>query len=192
VARRARDPRLSALILVNIPLFILPGQVVMNYLTRRGSTLVHYINRLFSIDGLKKLLGGRVDVLNILRSQVTEARLRTTAKVQDVAARVGMADKRTPVQRMMGDLSARGVRTLFLFSEGQSEIDAFAHEFGDKGQGLAPFPGAEVHVIERMDHDMSQAPGRKAGQALMVKFVAPQRGPSGFADQTQPTGAALA
>jgi hypothetical protein len=164
----------------------------MDYLTRRGSTLGHYIKRLFSVAGLKKLLGGRVNVLNILRSQVTEARMRTTAKVQDVAARVGMADKRTPVQRMLGDLSARGVRTLFLFSEGQSEIDAFAHEFGDKGESLAHFPGAEVHVIEHMDHDMSQAPGRKVGQALMVKFVAPPRGPSGFADQTQPTGAQLA
>lgn len=186
------DVRISALLLVNIPLFILPGQVVMNYLTRRGSTMAHYARRLFSIQGLKKLLGGRVDVLNILRSQVTEARLRTSAKVQDVAARVGMADKRTPVQRMMGDLTARGVRTLFLFSEGQSEIAAFAHEFGDKGQGLAAFPGAEVHVIEHMDHDMSQAPGREVGQALMVEFVAPQREPNGLADRTQPSGAALA
>ena len=32
------EPRLSALLLVNIPLFTLPGQVVMNYLTYRGST----------------------------------------------------------------------------------------------------------------------------------------------------------
>jgi pimeloyl-ACP methyl ester carboxylesterase len=189
------DPRVTALILVNIPLFTLPGQVVMDYLTRRGSTLKHYLGRLFSIQGVLKLLTGRVNVLNILRSQVTEAKMRTAAKVQDVAAKVGMADRRTTVQRMMGDLTARGVRTLFLFSEGQSEIDAFAHEFGQKGEGLANFPGAEVHVIDHMDHDMSHAPGRKAGQALMVKFVAPQRPPTAFADQTQPThpsGAALA
>ena len=189
------DPRISALILVNIPLFILPGQVVMNYLTRRGSTLGHYFKRLFSVAGLKKLMAGRVDLVNILRSQVTEAKLRTSAKVQDVAAKVGMADQRTAVQRMMGDLAARGVRTLFLFSEGQSEIAAFAHEFGDKGEGLAAYPGAEVHVIDHMDHDMSHAPGRKVGQALMVKFVARPHEPGGLADQTQsthPTGAALA
>jgi len=30
-----------------------------------------------------------------------------------------------------------------------------------------------MHVIEDMDHDMSQAPGRAVGQALMVKFMAP-------------------
>ena len=84
------------------------------------------------------------------------------------------------------------MRTLFLFSEGQSEIAAFAHEFGQKGEGLANFPGAELHVIEHMDHDMSQAPGRKVGQALMVKFAARQREPNGFADRTQPSGAALA
>lgn len=191
------DVRIQSLILVNIPLFTLPGQVVMDYLARRGSTLGYYVKRLFSAAGVKKLAAGRVNVLNILRSQVTEARMRTTAKVQDVAARVGMADKRTTVQRMMGDLAARGVRTLFLFSEGRSEIDAFAHEFGDHGEGLAAFPGAEMHVIEQMDHDMSLAPGRKVGQALMVTFLAPQRdrGPGGLADEAQPahpTGAALA
>ena len=146
-------------------------------LIEAGHALVAYDTRSEAVDRLVAL----------------GAKAATSPK--DVADKVGMADKRTTVQRMMGDLSARGVRTLFLFSEGQSEIDAFAHEFGQKGEGLAPFPGAEVHVIDRMDHDMSHAPGRKVGQALMVKFVAPQRPPTAFADQTQPThpsGAALA
>jgi hypothetical protein len=166
------EPRLSALLLVNIPLFTLPGQVVMNYLTYRGSTLAHYIERLFSIDGLKKLIGGRVDIVNILRGQIAQAKVRTAAKVQDVASKVGMADKRTPAHRMMAELSARGVRTLFLFSEGQSEIDAFAQEFGSHGEGLASYPGMEMRVIQHMDHDMSHAPGRQVGQRLMVDFVA--------------------
>ena len=168
------EPRLSALLLVNIPLFTLPGQVVMNYLTYRGSTLAHYIERLFSIDGLKKLVSGRVDLANILRGQIAQAKVRTAAKVQDVASRVGMADRRTPAHRMMAELSARGVRTLFLFSEGQSEIDAFAQEFGGRGEGLASYPGAEMQVIQHMDHDMSHAPGRKIGHGLMVDFVAPR------------------
>ena len=56
--------------LVNIPLFTLPGQVVMNYLTYRGSTLAHYVERMFSIDGLKRLIGGKVDLMNIIRGQL--------------------------------------------------------------------------------------------------------------------------
>lgn len=186
------DPRVSDLLLVNIPLFSLPGQVVMNYLNYRGSSLAHYIKRLFSIDGLTKLLGGKVDVFNILRGQMTQTKLRASATVQDLASRVGIADKRTVAHRAMADLSARGVRTMFLFSAGQSEIDAFATEFGKHGEGLASYPGTEMHVIEHMDHDMSQAPGRKVGQTMMVKFVAPQRASTGLADQAQPSGAALA
>ncbi len=166
------EPRITALLLVNIPLFTLPGQVVMNYLTYRGSTLAHYVQRLFSIDGVRKLFSGRVDLRNILRGQIAQAKVRTAAKVQDVASKVGMADRLTPAHRMMAELSARGVRTLFLFSEGQSEIDAFAQEFGSQGEGLASYPGAEMRVIQHMDHDMSHAPGRKIGQALMVDFVA--------------------
>ncbi len=166
------EPRLSALMLVNIPLFTLPGQVVMNYLTYRGSTLAHYVERMFSLDGLKRLIGGKVDLMNIIRGQLAQARVRTSAKVQNVAAKVGMADRLTPAQRMIAELSARGVRTLFLFSEGQSEIDAFAQEFGAAGEGLASYPGTEMRVIEHMDHDMSHAPGRKVGQGLMVDFIA--------------------
>jgi pimeloyl-ACP methyl ester carboxylesterase len=185
------DPRVNALLLVNIPLFSLPGQVVLNYLTYRGSTLAHYINRLFSLNGLKRLLSGKVDLANILRGQITQVQLRATAKVQDVASKVGMADRRSIAHRAMAELSARSVRTLFLFSAGQGEIDAFAQEFGTHGEGLQSYPGAEMHVIEHMDHDMSLASGRKIGQALMVDFVAPRTGRAGIADNAPPPSAAL-
>ena len=166
------DPRVSTLLLVNIPLFSLPGEV-MEYLTHRSQSFAHYIGRMTSLDGLKRLFTGRVNVLRILRGQVDHVRMRTAETVQGLASKVGVADRRTPARRAMADLSARGVRTLFLFSAGQGEIDAFAREFGPAGQGLAGYPGAEMHVIEDMDHDMSQAPGRAVGQALMVKFMAP-------------------
>ncbi len=165
------DARVSTLLLVNIPLFSLPGEV-MEYLTQRGQSFAHYIGRLLSFDGWRKLLTGRVNVLRILRGQVTQVRVRTSETMHELAGKVGVADRRTPARRAMADLATRGVRTLFLFSAGQGEIDAFAREFGSTGQGLAAYPGAEMHVIDNMDHDMSQAPGRTVGQALMVKFMA--------------------
>lgn len=165
------DSRISSLMLVNIPLFSLPSEV-FDYLTYRGATIVHYIHRLFSFEGLHKLLAGKVDVLSIMRGQVAQAQVRASATVQGIAGKIGIADRRTPGRRAMAALSDRGVRTMFLFSAGQSEIDAFAREFGRAGEGLANYPGAEMHVIDSMDHDMSQAPGRKVGQALMVEFMA--------------------
>ncbi|MBS0539470.1 MAG: alpha/beta hydrolase [Proteobacteria bacterium] len=166
------DPRVSTLLLVNIPLFSLPGEV-MEFLTHRTNSFVHYFNRLTSLDGLKRLFTGKVNVLRILRGQVDQVRMHASETVQGIATKVGGADRRTPARRAMADLSARGVRTLFLFSAGQGEIDAFAREFGPAGEGLAGYPGAVMHVIENMDHDMSQAPGRAVGQALMVNFMAP-------------------
>jgi hypothetical protein len=186
------DPRVNALLLVNIPLFSLPGQVVLNYLTYRGSTLAHYVRRFFSLGGLKRLLAGKVDLANIVRGQITQAQLRATAKVQDVASKVGMANKGTIAHRAMAELAARSVRTMFLFSAGQGEIDAFAQEFGRNGEGLAPYPGSEMHVIESMDHDMSLAPGREIGHALMVKFVIEPEVPPDVADRAHPSDAALA
>ena len=111
--------------------------MVLNYLTYRGSTLAHYVGRLFSFTGLKRLMSGKVDLANIVRGQITQAQLRASAKVQDVASKVGMADKRSVAHRAMAELSARAVRTMFLFSAGQGEIDAFAQEFGANGRGAA-------------------------------------------------------
>ncbi len=186
------DPRIGALLLVNIPLFSLPGQVVLNYLTYRGSTLGHYVGRVFSLNGLKRLISGKVDLANIVRGQITQAQLRASATVQDVASKVGMADKGSVAHRAMAELSARGVRSMFLFSAGQGEINAFAQEFGANGEGLEAYPGAEMHVIDGMDHDMSHASGRAAGHALMVKFVVEQIATTGLADRPHPSGAALA
>jgi pimeloyl-ACP methyl ester carboxylesterase len=186
------DPRVNALLLVNIPLFTLPGQEVMNYLTYRGSTLAHYVRRLFSLSGLMRLITGRVRLGNIVRTQITQAQVRAQAKVQDVASKVGMADRRSIANRAMAELSARSVRTLFLFSEGQGEIDAFAQEFGAQGEGLKSYPGSEMHIIEHMDHDMTQQPGRSVGQALMVNFVAPRSEPVPVVDHVPPAAAARA
>jgi pimeloyl-ACP methyl ester carboxylesterase len=186
------DPRISALLLVNIPLFSLPGQEVMDFLAYRDSKLSHYVSRLFSLSGLKRLVSGKVKLGNIVRSQITQAQIAASAKVQGVASKVGMAQKGTVAHRTMAELSARGVRTLFLFSTGQSEIDAFAREFGNDGAGLQSYPGAEMHVIEHMDHDMSQAPGRAVGQALMISFLAPQTPPATVVEDLHPPHAAAA
>ena len=114
--------------------------------------------------------------MNILRGQIAQAKVRTAAKVQrDVASKVGMADKLTPAHRMMAELSARGVRTLFLFSEGQSEIDAFAQEFGNDGEGLASYPGGGGNAGDPAHgsrHEPRAGPPGRPGADGRVRVVA--------------------
>jgi len=188
------DPRISALMLVNIPLFSLTGEV-LDYLQWRGSSLAHYAGRLLSLSGWKTLLSGRVNVMSILRGQMTQAQVRAQAEMQNIASKVGLADEPSVAHHAMAELSARGVRTLFLFSPGQAEIDAFAREFGAAGEKLAAYPGAQMQIVPGMDHDMAGAAGRRLAQAGMVEFVTAKPSPAGqlAADhQRQPHGAALA
>jgi hypothetical protein len=72
----------------------------------------------------------------------------------------------------MADLSARGVRTLFLLSPGAGDVDAFAREFGPAGEGLAGFRGAAMRIIDVMDHDLVRSAGREIAVKAMVDFAA--------------------
>lgn len=164
------DPRISALLLVNIPLFSLTGEV-LDYLQWRGSSLAHYAGRLLTVSGWRSLLGGKVNVSSILRGQFAQVQVRVSARMHGLAGKFGLVERQTVAHRAMATLSARGVRTLFLFSPGQSEIDAFAQEFGRRGEKLAAYPGAEMEIVPNMDHDMGGAAGRRLAQARMVEFM---------------------
>jgi hypothetical protein len=79
----------------------------------------------------------------------------------------------------MATLSKRGARTLYLFSTGPEDIEAFAAEFGPDGAGLAAYPGAEMRVVPGMDHSLTITSGRVPAEAMMAEFVMAGRKGSG-------------
>ncbi len=71
----------------------------------------------------------------------------------------------------MATLAKRGVRTLFVFSAADADSEAFVVEFGRAGEGLAPFPGAEMKVVPGMDHGLMKARERAIAETLMTDFA---------------------
>jgi hypothetical protein len=165
------DSRISALMMVNLPLFSLTDDVI-DYLRWRNYLLRRYVHKFFVVGGWKLLWNGKVDVSSILRGLVVRAQVRASAMVRNFGSKVGFAGESAPAHHIMATLSARGVRMLFLFSPGQPEIDAFSQEFGRGGEKLAAYPGAEMHVVPGMDHGMAAASGRRLVQAHMLEFMA--------------------
>jgi hypothetical protein len=82
----------------------------------------------------------------------------------------------------MATLSKRGARTLYLFSTGPEDIEAFAAEFGADGAGLAAYSGAEMRVVPGMDHSLTITSGRVPAEAMMAEFVLAGRKGSEGAD----------
>lgn len=165
------DERISTLMLVNIPLFKLPGLDVKGYLDQRWLPPLHYVRRLMSADRWRAMLQGEVDLVKAARGQFVHRPAHAIDRATSAVRRIGVVREPSFARRSMATLSRRGVRTLFLFSPGAGESDIFAREFGQDGEGLDAFPGAALEVVPELDHGMMKAVQRQRAEASMIHFL---------------------
>jgi hypothetical protein len=97
---------------------------------------------------------------------------------------IGLVSIDSVAHRAMAVLSQRGVRTLYLFSSGTQDLEAFAAEFGSDGAGLMPYPGTEMRIVPAIDRSLPLSTGHAPSQAIAVEFVLAGRStsPSGGED----------
>ncbi|MFO1160714.1 MAG: hypothetical protein U1E60_17880 [Reyranellaceae bacterium] len=166
------DDRISALMLVNIPLFTLPGRDVQGYLDQRWLPPLHYVRRLMSVERWRAVLHGEVDLAKAARGQFVHVPAHAIGRATSVVRRLG---RESFARRSMATLSRRGVRTLFVFSPAAGESEMFAREFGHDGEGLDDFPGAALEVVPDLDHGMMKAAQRQRAEASMIRFLQASR-----------------
>ncbi len=171
------DRRITTLLLVNIPLFTLPGGNVLGYLERRSLSPLHYLRKLALRENWVALFQGKLGVAATLRAQYTNALTRLRSKAHGLARWLRLVPVQNFAGRALETLAGRGARTLFVFSPGEAEIEAFAREFGRTGDGLRSFNEVAVRIIPGMDHDLSKVSGRYTAETFMVEFVAEHRPP---------------
>ncbi len=171
------EPRITTLLLVNIPLFTLPGGNVLGYLERRNLSPRHYLGKLARRENWVALFHGKLGVAATLRAQYTNVLTRLRSRAHGLARWLHLVPVQNFAGRALGTLSKRGARTLFVFSPGEAEIEAFAREFGRTGDGLRSFNEVAVRIIPGMDHDLSKVSGRYTAETFMIEFVAEHRPP---------------
>ena len=164
------EPRINAVLVVNLPFFTLPAGSVLGYLEQKDRSPGEYLAKLLRPRTWATLASGKVDYYGIFVGQLGRLRARIKARLLGLARRVGLLREQSFAKQAMTALAKRGTTTLFLFSPGEEAEGAFAVEFGPTGDGLAAHKGATVHVIPGMDHHLTAAPGRVAAEALMVDY----------------------
>ena len=182
------EPRLTSLMLINLPLFTVPLSDALAQLEQRGLSARFYLGRLLRPSAWAHLLGGKSNLPALKRAGVFHLRRHTIGRLQGLAQRLGLAASQSFAHRAMADLSRRGVRTLYLFSDGETDIEAFAAEFGADGAGLKAYRGAAMHIVPGMDHSLTITAGRVPAETMMVEFAVAGR-PS--ETTTQGDGSAL-
>jgi dienelactone hydrolase len=164
------EPRIGAVLVVNLPFFALPGGSVLGYLEQKGRSPGEYLAKLLRPQTWKTLASGKVDYRGIFAGQLGRMRALSKGKALAVARRLGLWREQTFAQQSLSNLTRRGARILFLFSPGEEAQGAFALEFGPTGAGLAALQGASMKVVPGMDHDLTAPFARRDAEALMVDF----------------------
>jgi pimeloyl-ACP methyl ester carboxylesterase len=170
------DPRVSSLMMVNIPLFTLPNVDTLGHLEQRWQSPWHYALKVFNRSSWVHLLRGDRDLGLALRTQFLHAPARLLRRLGSLARRLGLLPNRSFAWNSMAALSKRGVRTLFVFSDGNAEREAFAHEFGQAGEQLATFGRTEMKIVPGMDHGLMKARERSVAEALITEFAITGKG----------------
>jgi alpha-beta hydrolase superfamily lysophospholipase len=171
----AVDPRLSSLVLINLPLFTVPTTNVLGQLEQRGRSASEYLGKLTRPGSWGNLLRGRSNLAALTRGVAFHLQTNTIGLLTRALRRVGLLSEQSFAHRAMATLSKRGARTLYLFSTGPEDIEAFAAEFGADGAGLAASPGAEMRVVPGMDHSLTITSGRVPAETMMIEFVVAAR-----------------
>ena len=177
------EPRLSAVMPINLPLFTVPVANALGQLEQRGRSARFYLAKMLRPSAWRHLLGGESDVPMLKRAALFHLRRHTVERARNVAQRLGLVSTQSFAHRAMAEFARRGVRTLYLFSDGEQDIEAFAAEFGADGAGLRRYRGAEMRIVPGMDHSLTITAGRVPAEAMMVEFVAAGR-PAEAAPQT--------
>jgi alpha-beta hydrolase superfamily lysophospholipase len=167
----AVEPRVSTLMLINLPVFTVPASNALGQLEQRGRSAGHYLAKLLRPNSWGNLLAGRSNLGALRRAALFHLRRQTLGLVERGAQRLGLRPDRSFAHRAMATLSQRGVRTLYLFSNAPEDVESFAAEFGADGAGLAAYPGAEMRIVPGMDHSLTITAGRVPAETMMVDFV---------------------
>jgi hypothetical protein len=138
-----------------------------------------FLRKLPRLGSWISLLQRRKDLGTILRVQFDRVRGQVVNRLRNLAVRFGLAPQPSFAQAALASLSTRGVRTFFVFSRGDAELDAFRQEFSEPDRELTAYPGAAWRVVQEIDHDLTLVAGREIVETAMIDFLETRDIPSG-------------
>ena len=163
------DHRISALLLVNCPVFVWQAGDTVEQVARKLAAPKQYAGKLWQREFWRRLARHEVELSRILRTQAVRLHERAEHRLFMGLERIGLPP-RSPARRAMATLARRRVRSLFLFAAGDPGIDAVEQACGAHGAELPRF-GGTMQVVPGLDHLLSGRQMRRTAAAAMIEFL---------------------
>ncbi|MDQ0467279.1 hypothetical protein [Labrys wisconsinensis] len=172
------DPRVAAVVSVNLQRFIWPRDASLQVAMRRSlKPTAFYRRSLFRRETWKRLLAGEIDVASIGLGLFQRKVARPAARLAGaVGGRLGLDTPAGRVRRWLLALERRGVRVLLVHTEGDPGLDDLVHHFGTDTAWLVQRRGLQRAMIADSDHDLTPARAREDLWQILTRFlgVAPE------------------
>jgi pimeloyl-ACP methyl ester carboxylesterase len=169
------DARINCLVLVNVQRFIWQeGTSLQASMRTSGKSTKAYRQQAFSLETWKRLFTGKVDIATVTRTltlrgwswtiKITETLgkhlQRCFSKDRGHSLKV-IDDSLSVVRKGFATLTARGTRTVVLYSEDDGGRDEFARYFGANSEHFINSPEQRFVIIPDTDHDLTPLPARE-------------------------------
>jgi pimeloyl-ACP methyl ester carboxylesterase len=162
------DNRISALLLVNLPLFRWQqGDSLDHAAPKTARGFGFYVRKLKNAETWRLLFDGQLHpsrVITFQRKRLID-RAKTTKLL--IARKIGWL-RNSPVYYDMETLVRRKTRTLFLFSPWDGGLETIKREFGSSGFKMK---FVTLRVIPDIDHDLTTSDMRRIAADNMIAFL---------------------
>jgi hypothetical protein len=170
------DSRLTALLLVNLPIFTWYYGDRIEYTLAETRTLGSYVTGVPKLKSWRVVFAKRHKLGSIVRAQFLRL-LKACVASQWIPAewlsRLQCGSHLSP-HRYMGELSRRGVKILFLFAPGDIGLEAVDQDFTKKNIPLEAIDGVTLRIVPEFNHLLSTNEMRLAAIDQMIEFLGPQ------------------
>ncbi len=160
------DPRVSILLLVNIPLFEWQVGLPVEHLRHAVEPASHFLQKIMDKNVWRQLFRGEMDLPNRIATQGVWLQGKLARLAWRLARLVGIPRPPNVAQRGMQILAVR-TRTLFLSGAGDASEVTLAEAFG---RHVVP-PGATVLVVPGIDHALTSPHMQATAAAEMIAFL---------------------
>ncbi len=130
----------------------------------QGRSTKAYLQRVKDPRTWRRLLRGGLDVAAVAKTVAKRLRERRLARSTQAPENA--------VKAAMKTMAARGGRLRWIVGAEDISLDILEAHFGPGGRQMAALPGAEVRIIDGLDHGLALSASRDRARAELLTFVA--------------------
>ena len=125
-----------------------------------------YVGRLFSREAWRRVLTGDANLWRMLKISLHSPLFKVTTRLRDWARRLNIP-LRDDLARVLRTVASRGVRIVFVFSEGDAGIDLLKVQSGMSWEALSS--RYCIHVIGGADHNFTHSASRATLEQILTE-----------------------